>query len=196
METNTKIWGRDFPGGPVVKTPRFPLQGLQVRSLVGKIRSHKPRGEAKKKKKIWANDHFTPLRTTEDDRAKEGKIRVSFSSWCLSLDNYVIICLRWAKHKAEADETCPVLNVCQRKGGSFNFPVPGPKAPASGQSRCCSKEREGGVGRAANLAPWWASFSITTTLKLYAIPFNFLSTVIVNEKQYCTTSNYNHISVP
>lgn len=29
----------------------------------------------------------------------------------------------------------------------------------------------------------------------YAIPFNFLATVIVNEKQYCNTSNYNQISV-
>ena len=38
---------RDFPAGPVVKTP----QGVQVRSLVGELRSHMPRGVAKKKKK-------------------------------------------------------------------------------------------------------------------------------------------------
>lgn len=30
----------------------------------------------------------------------------------------------------------------------------------------------------------------------YAIPFNFLGTVIVNEKQYCNASNYNEIPVP
>ena len=31
----------DFPGGPVVKTA-FPLQGVQVQSLVGELRSHMP----------------------------------------------------------------------------------------------------------------------------------------------------------
>ena len=41
---------RDFPAGPVVKTP----QGVQVRSLVGELRSHMPRGVAKKKKKKLA----------------------------------------------------------------------------------------------------------------------------------------------
>ena len=38
----------DFPGGPVVKTA-LPLQGAQVRSLVGELGSHMPRSTAKKK---------------------------------------------------------------------------------------------------------------------------------------------------
>ena len=41
---------RDFPGGPGVKTA-LPLQGAQVQSLVGKLRSHMPCGVAQKKKK-------------------------------------------------------------------------------------------------------------------------------------------------
>ena len=40
----------DFPGSPVVKTA-IPLQGIRVWSLVGELRSHMPRGLAKKQKK-------------------------------------------------------------------------------------------------------------------------------------------------
>ena len=39
---------KDFSGGPVVKT-MLPLQGEQVQSLAGKLRSHMLRGAAKKK---------------------------------------------------------------------------------------------------------------------------------------------------
>ena len=39
---------RDFPGGPVVKTPALPLQGVWVQSLVGELRSCMPRGQKKK----------------------------------------------------------------------------------------------------------------------------------------------------
>ena len=35
-----KYWMWDFPGSPVVKTPHLAMQGLQVPSLVGKLRSH------------------------------------------------------------------------------------------------------------------------------------------------------------
>ena len=40
---------RDFPGGPVVKTPHFHCRGPGVQSPVGKLRSHMSRGVAKKK---------------------------------------------------------------------------------------------------------------------------------------------------
>ena len=40
---------RDFPSGSVVKTPKLPMQGPQVQSLVGEVRSHMPCGVAKKK---------------------------------------------------------------------------------------------------------------------------------------------------
>ena len=40
----------EFPGCPVVETPCFHCGGHPVRSLVGELRSHKPRSEAKKKK--------------------------------------------------------------------------------------------------------------------------------------------------
>ena len=42
----------DFPGGPVVKTPRFHCRGHGVPSLVGELRSYMPRGTAKKKM-LW-----------------------------------------------------------------------------------------------------------------------------------------------
>ena len=42
---------KDFPAGPVVKMPRFHRRGARVPSLVRELRSHLPRGEAKKKKK-------------------------------------------------------------------------------------------------------------------------------------------------
>ena len=42
--------GRDFPGGPVVKTA-LPTQRAWVQSLVGELRSHKPHCAAQKKKK-------------------------------------------------------------------------------------------------------------------------------------------------
>ena len=42
---------RDFPGGPVVKTPRFHCRGPGILSLVGELRSNVPRGAAKKRKK-------------------------------------------------------------------------------------------------------------------------------------------------
>ena len=39
----------DFPGSPVVDSA-LPLWGVQVRSLVGELRSHMPRSPKKKKK--------------------------------------------------------------------------------------------------------------------------------------------------
>ena len=39
----------DFPGGPVVN-PALPMQGGQVRTMVGEIRSHMLCGSAKKKR--------------------------------------------------------------------------------------------------------------------------------------------------
>ena len=44
---------RDFPGGPVVKAV-LPMKGLQVRSLVGKLRSHMLCSQKKKTRKICA----------------------------------------------------------------------------------------------------------------------------------------------
>ena len=48
----------EFPGGAVVRAPLLPLQGVGVQSLVGKLRSHLTRSEAKevkkkKKKMLW-----------------------------------------------------------------------------------------------------------------------------------------------
>ena len=42
---------REFPGGPVVRTPCFHCWGPGVPSLVRELRSHKPCSVAKKKKK-------------------------------------------------------------------------------------------------------------------------------------------------
>ena len=46
-----KIAKREFPGGPVVRTPSFHCWVPRVLSLVKELRSHKPWGSAKKKKK-------------------------------------------------------------------------------------------------------------------------------------------------
>ena len=40
-----KLSSPDFPGGPVVKAPSFPLQGVWVQSLVGELGSHMPVGK-------------------------------------------------------------------------------------------------------------------------------------------------------
>ena len=42
---------KDFPGGPVVKTPRFQCRGRGFDPWSGELRSHVPCGVAKKKKK-------------------------------------------------------------------------------------------------------------------------------------------------
>ena len=41
----------EFPGSPVVRTPRFHCKGAWVRSLVGELRSRMPCDPAQKKKK-------------------------------------------------------------------------------------------------------------------------------------------------
>ena len=42
--------GREFPGGPVVRTLHFHCQGAWVRSVVRTLRSCKPRGQKKKRR--------------------------------------------------------------------------------------------------------------------------------------------------
>ena len=42
---------RDFPGGPVVRIPRFYCSGEYVQSLVKELRSYMPCSKKKKKKK-------------------------------------------------------------------------------------------------------------------------------------------------
>ena len=50
LEVKTRCL-RDFPGGSVVKSPRFQMQEAQVLSLVKKLRSHVPLSMAEKLKK-------------------------------------------------------------------------------------------------------------------------------------------------
>ena len=55
----------EFPGSPVIKTFDFPMQGAQVQSLVGELRSCLPCGMAKKKKKkemLETNTTITEVR--------------------------------------------------------------------------------------------------------------------------------------
>ena len=47
--TNTGVW--DLPGGPVVRTPSLHCRGRGFKSLVRELRSYKPRGVAKTRKK-------------------------------------------------------------------------------------------------------------------------------------------------
>ena len=42
---------QEFPGGPVVRIPRFHCRGHGVPSLVGELRSRMPRGQKEKKKR-------------------------------------------------------------------------------------------------------------------------------------------------
>ena len=71
LEVNTKHkypskfkGNRDFPGGPVAKTA-LPMQGVQVQSLVVELRSHMPRGTARKNKK-----QKTPLNKQKEKKSK------------------------------------------------------------------------------------------------------------------------------
>ena len=43
---------REFPGGPVVRTPRFHCRGHRFESLVRELGSCKPHSVAKKKKEL------------------------------------------------------------------------------------------------------------------------------------------------
>ena len=47
---NIKEQKRDFPGGSVVKTPSFQMQGAQIQSLIRELKSCKPHGVARGKK--------------------------------------------------------------------------------------------------------------------------------------------------
>lgn len=91
---------------------------------------------------------------------------------------------------------CPVLNVSQRKGNSCHLPASassqGARSPAE---QVPSKGRGERGGKAAITGILTSTIFSLPCTQTYAIPFNFLSTVIVNEKQYCNTSNYNQISV-
>ena len=40
---SNKTWGRDFPGGPLAKTPRLPNEGAQVLSLVRELDLARPK---------------------------------------------------------------------------------------------------------------------------------------------------------
>ena len=58
-KSSFKKFSRDFPGGPVVKTPR--LHG-RVQSLVGELRSHRP-GDAAKRKTFLRGNRRPQLHT-------------------------------------------------------------------------------------------------------------------------------------
>lgn len=74
---------------------------------------------------VWGTEPLLHCRAEwEGGRDREGDIGGSFSSRFLSLGSYVIICWRWAKHRADTEEICPVLNASQRKDCSSNFPGP------------------------------------------------------------------------
>ena len=53
---------KDFPGGPVNSDSVLPIQGAQVQSLVGKLRSHKPSSVGQEKKgsppKMKVSEHM------------------------------------------------------------------------------------------------------------------------------------------
>ena len=56
MKYSVKTAKREFPDGPVVKTPRFHCRGAWVPFLVGELRSHKLRGMAKKNTFIYLRE--------------------------------------------------------------------------------------------------------------------------------------------
>lgn len=84
----------------------------------------------------------------------------------------------------------------QRKGSSCNLLVPAlPQGARGPAEQMPSKTWAGsGVGKAAVTGILTSTFSNLPCTQIYAIPFNFLSAVIVNKKQYCDTSNYHQDS--
>lgn len=87
----------------------------------------------------------------------------------------------------------PYLQGQPEEGPSTNVPVlsllPGYLLP-----HCRCQAKEGAVEEGA--APLTSALLIIAALAPYDIPLHFLSAVIVNEKQYCNTSNYNQILIP
>ena len=88
MGTFTKERGwAGFPGGPVLRTPRFHCGEPGIQSLVGELRSRKPQGAAGKKKKgagkggtgvgdiIPELKHFRSVFQSCTDEAKEAFVR-------------------------------------------------------------------------------------------------------------------------
>lgn len=72
-----------------------------------------------------------------------------------------------------------------------------PKTIVPLQSMCQAKKGGGGgLEKAARPGILTSTIFNHPCTQTYAIPFNFLSAMIVNEKQYCNTSNYNRILVP
>ena len=76
---------REFPRGPVVRTLSFHCREFRVRSLVRELRSHKPYGTAKKKKKIQTQFRSYPL---------------YFPQWMLSFFNQEM--LKYTQHKTQS----------------------------------------------------------------------------------------------
>lgn len=72
-----------------------------------------------------------------------GEIRVSFFSWFLSLDNYIII---WDRQNIEKKMKCALLWISAkgRVAIAIYQCLPPPKAPISLQSRCQVREGRGG----------------------------------------------------
>ena len=91
----------DFPGSPVVKIPRFHLQGAQVQSLVSELRSHIPHGRAKKKKKKkkWLQDYRTSF------------LRTVWENWplCQEKNSYVAIEWRFFRYTKKMATRCSPL---------------------------------------------------------------------------------------
>ena len=50
-KVNKGRYVREFPGGPVVRTPRFHCRGLRFHPWFGELRPHKLCGVAKREKK-------------------------------------------------------------------------------------------------------------------------------------------------
>ena len=64
----------DFPGAPVLRTPRLQFSGAQVRSLVRERRYCKLRGVAKKEKSVLSLCPIKMLELTQLGATAEGRV--------------------------------------------------------------------------------------------------------------------------
>ena len=80
----------EFPGGPGGQHSALLLQGAQVLSLVGELRSHMPHGVAKKKKKRYQNFTRRLNSGIKDSNHQVGIFFSMFSSLIRERSHYII----------------------------------------------------------------------------------------------------------
>ena len=71
MKKSSLMRYQEFPGSPVVRTPRFHCLRVQIQSLVRELRSHKLHGASVEKKSLMRHTERERKREREKERERE-----------------------------------------------------------------------------------------------------------------------------